>query len=235
MLLVITPVHKLKFLNNAYDNFYRQTYKKKHLLLILNGELSNYYPIAKSPSITCVHSESKNIAELRNIGLDFLEKYGYNSYSMFDSDDYYGPDYLKIVTKKLEEGYDIVGASDFYFKNGKKFYSIENQVTANKCVHGPTITGIKTKRRFNLKFHNLAEDIEYVLGFPPEKLGLIKLTNSWVYNVQPDSIQARSFESFLESLKFSNTVRQAESCVIKCGEDIIWKYGDGWDIKKIFT
>src|SRR5574343_229090 len=87
---VITPIHKLEFLQNTIDNFERQSYQDKELLLIVNGELENY----KNDKYLIVTSNSKNIAYLRNLGLEWMSFNNSKIFAYFDSDDFYDFNYL---------------------------------------------------------------------------------------------------------------------------------------------
>src|SRR5574343_490545 len=75
---VITPIHKLEFLQNTIDNFERQSYQDKELLLIVNGELENY----KNDKYLIVTSNSKNIAYVRNLGLEWMS---FNNIKIIDN------------------------------------------------------------------------------------------------------------------------------------------------------
>ncbi len=221
---VIIPVHKFEFIQNSIDNFERQNYANKQLVFVKNSELLDY----NIGSGTELSIDSKNIAEIRNIGLDWMNLNNLSIFAYMDSDDYYSDNYLSEAYNKLIDGYDIVGKLDYKFKFKDDLYEILG--LKDNMIHGPTMFGYLSNKRFDLRFHNLAEDIDFIQRH--SKIGHTSSDN-FIYNVREDSIQKRSFVSFLESMKFSASSKKLENVTITKNNNVIWKYGDGFEIEKL--
>lgn len=227
---VITPIHKYKFINLTLDNFYRQAYQNKELILILNGELSNYKLDTEYKNIiTLYYKDELNIAKIRNIGLNWMGENNRNIFSFMDSDDYYYSEYLTEAINLLQQGYELVGKSNFKFKNKEDIYYTSGIL--NERIQGPTITGYLTDKRFNVQYKLIAEDLEFISQH--SNIGYSSIDN-FIYNVREDSIQNRSFDMFIELMKMYNTLTSNISFELYKNDKLYWKFGDGFDTDKIF-
>lgn len=106
MVSVIIPVYNTaQYLSRCLDSVLCQTYRDFELLLIDDGSIDDSGTIcdryAKQDSrVRVFHKENGGVSDTRNYGLDRAE----GSYIVFvDSDDYIGPDYLKILTEMAVE------------------------------------------------------------------------------------------------------------------------------------
>lgn len=230
-MLVITPVHKNKYINNSINNFLRQNYIDKELLLILNGECLNYEKQIICNNISILKIDSDNISVIRNYGLDWAQNNNKNIFSCFDSDDFYNYNYLSEAYQKILEGYKLVGKLNYTAFHEKDEYKITGLIK-DGMIHGPTITGYVTNQRYNELQGNLAEDIEYISRFKTNEIGYTSSKN-WKYSVSSDSIQNRSLDRFLEGIKFHNSQSNNKNCKIYKNGLLYWKYGDGYDLEKL--
>jgi hypothetical protein len=231
MVSIITPVHKIKYIDNSINNFLRQNYIDKELVLILNGECLGYNKTIICNNIHILKTDSNNISTIRNIGLDWSQKNNRKIFSCFDSDDFYGSNYLTEAYNKLIEGYKLVGKLNYTATYNDDEYKITGLIE-DGIVHGPTITGYITSQRYNEQYYNLAEDIEYISKFGKNEIGYTS-ENNWKYSIHYDSIQHRSLDHFLEGIKFHNTQFKNINCKIYKNGILYWEYGNGYDLNKL--
>jgi len=96
--LVIAPHHRKRDTVNLLENFRRQRYPRKTLLVIENGELlddSVCYPHPGDIDIRTVACGHTHQSTARNVGLRVARQEFPGSYVVnMDSDDFYGPGYL---------------------------------------------------------------------------------------------------------------------------------------------
>lgn len=229
MITVIIPIHSYKFINNSLSNFLSQNYPDKELLLILNGEIKENLHL-KSKYIYQKHINSNNIAQIRNAGLEWMDKNNRKIFSFFDSDDTYLPNYLTEAFCKLEQGYELVGKTDIQFEFENSKYRIEGSLD-NKQINGPTMTGYLSEKLFDLKFYSMSEDIDFVCRH--NKIGVTSSDN-FIYNVRENSIQNRTFKCFITNLKHYNTLNNNTRFRIYKNEELYWKFGDEYDPMDIF-
>lgn len=222
-MLVVIPIHQEIFLKNSIKNFERQNYNDKELLFVFNGELLNYKSKYKS---VCINTN--NIAKIRNCGLNYARKHNYSVVSFFDSDDIYYENYLSEAMEKLNEGYQMVGKINWRFVKDADFSNIyeASGYTESGLIHGPTMTLNVSDINFDEQFHSLAEDIDFIKKH--KNIGYTSV-NNWVYNARGDSIQSRNFSVLLEQIKMYATLSKSINVKIKCNDEIIWRYGEGFD------
>ncbi len=229
MITIISPIHKKQFLKNCIENFEKQTYKDKELLLIFNGELYDY----KLNQYHILRTKSSNIAEIRNLGLNWMQQHNRKIFSYFDADDYYGEGYLFEAMEKLTQGYELVGKMDYQFTDGNDVYLTVGlpQDSKKTQIHGPTMTGYLSDKRFDLNFDSLAEDFDFIMHH--DKVGLTGPVN-FIYNVRSDSIQKRSFKAHLEQIKVFNSHMKNVKCKIYKNGSLYWEYGDPFNAFLMF-
>ncbi len=107
--LIIVPFHEPKWYSNSLQNINRQNLKVDSLF-VLNGK-------AKSVSyqnINTVISDDNHAAAV-NSGVAWAISNGYTHVILFDSDDYYGAEYVKKVTTALRF-VDYCGQRQLYIK-----------------------------------------------------------------------------------------------------------------------
>ncbi|EYE89442.1 glycosyltransferase [Fervidicella metallireducens AeB] len=121
---IITPTNKKYNIDNIFDNYARQNYQNKELIIILNkNDLSLEAYRKKSLNYTNVSifqlDENKSLGACRNFGISMAR---YEYIANFDDDDYYSPYYLTNgigILNSVEV--DIIGkfTSFVYFKSSK--------------------------------------------------------------------------------------------------------------------
>lgn len=166
---IITCTNRPHYMDKVIENYSRQKYEKKELIVILN---SNKIDIRKFKNAAQQYKNIKvyQLDEKKTLGecLNFaVSRASYEIIAKFDDDDYYGPMYLKDsikVFERVEAG--VIGkvASYVYFK-GEKILTIRHPEMQYRYVHhinGPTL--IIKKAVFKMfKFRNisLGEDTEF--------------------------------------------------------------------------
>lgn len=231
LISVITPVHKYDYIHNLLDNFNKQKYQDKELILIFNGELSNYCMNNSYTNIVSLYYKDElNISKIRNVGLEWMKENNRKIFSFMDSDDEYSSDYLSEAMNILKQGYELVGKSNFRFTNNNSDIYHTNGIL-NERVNGPTITGYLSEKRFNPLLNTIAEDLDFVSQH--SNIGFSSI-NNFLYNVRNNSIQNRSFEQFIELMKMYNTTINNKSFEIYKNNTLFWKYGDGFNSDIIF-
>ena len=108
MISVIVPVYKVeKYLRRCVDSILNQSYTDFELLLIDDGSPDGCPQICDEYArldnrVRVFHKPNGGLSDARNYGLDQISG---DYVSFIDSDDYVGPDYLKILIE-LAEKYD---------------------------------------------------------------------------------------------------------------------------------
>lgn len=165
---IITPTNREYCMDTLFENYERQKYNKKELIIVLNSDLMSlekWTQKAKNYDNVRVFQlpESATLGECRNLGIEHAQ---YSYIANFDDDDYYGPNYLVNAMKIFETtNADIIGklTSYIYFEESKKlgiyFQNKENQYVN----HVPDATIIAKKHVFNhVKFPSITLGVEKV-------------------------------------------------------------------------
>ncbi|WP_242863232.1 glycosyltransferase family protein [Caloranaerobacter ferrireducens] len=167
---IITCTKRFDFISNIIENFNRQKYVKKELIIILNNNninLCEAEQIAKQYENIRVFQLNEEISsgECLNFG---IEQSKFEIISKFDDSDYYAPDYLvDIINAYSYTDAEIIGKCSYYiyFEDSKilaiKHPNNENMYT--KFIKGSTLTF--KKEIFNkVKFPNKSsnEDIQFL-------------------------------------------------------------------------
>lgn len=166
---VITSTNRQSNISIILNNFLRQSYAVKELIIILNydnPDLNQWKNAIGNYSNISIYNigKKKSLGYCLNYG---VMKSKFNYIAKFDDDDYYGSLYLENSFKEmLKQKSDIIGKTSIYifFKNedvlGLRYSSKENCSVNRVC--GSTL--FFSKDIFNvLKFKdkNLGEDIEF--------------------------------------------------------------------------
>lgn len=164
---IITCTNRPRYLDNVFENYNRQSYKDKELIIILNNNKMNLKDLklkAKEfPNVSIFQiDEKKSLGYCLNFGVN---KANYGIIAKMDDDDYYGPNYLFQAVSALRYA-DVVGkyCTYVYFEDSKTL-AIRNPKRENRYVYrleGPTL--VFRKEVFNkIKFHDksLGEDIQF--------------------------------------------------------------------------
>lgn len=121
---IITCTNRTDYLNNIFENYVRQNYMDKELIVILNSnelDLKKWQKKAEKFNIVKVLQvdEKKSKGECINIA---VRKINSDYVAIFDDDDFYSKDYLKdSMTVIKDENIKILGKSTIYiyFKDTK--------------------------------------------------------------------------------------------------------------------
>ncbi|SDY45264.1 Glycosyl transferase family 2 [Proteiniborus ethanoligenes] len=143
---VITCTHMYCYMNNIINNFLRQNYKKKELIIILNNNSLNLkewkLKVKAYKNIKIFKIDEKiTVGSCMNFA---VKKSKYNFIANFDHDDYYGQNYLNDfmkVVKNVDAG--LFGKkTQFVFFEKSNTLAIRNPNSENKYVDfidGPTV------------------------------------------------------------------------------------------------
>ena len=143
---IITCTNRINYADNILQNFLRQNYKQKELIIILNNNSLNKEDWEK---LTEGHDEIRIYQLDERISLGSCLNYGVSQskgqiLAKFDDDDYYGPMYLKSSVESLmSTKADVVGKStSFVYFEFKKIIALRNLGKENKFVtrvEGPSL------------------------------------------------------------------------------------------------
>lgn len=163
---IITCTNRLDYMDNVFDNFKRQKYKKKQLIIILNNnnmKISEWKNRASLFNNIKVYQLDENISlgECLNFGVSHSD---YQFIAKFDDDDFYGPKYLSdsIRAFKSAEAGIIFKASNYVYFEKNNILALRYPKGENRYVKhldGPTM--IIKREVFNfVKFRDVsrAED-----------------------------------------------------------------------------
>ncbi|MTI48989.1 MAG: glycosyltransferase family 2 protein [Firmicutes bacterium] len=166
---VITCTNKPHTLDSIINNFNRQSYEKKELIIVLNSNKLNLYSwrqnVQQYNNVNIYQLDEKvTLGECLNFAIN---KSKYGIIAKFDDDDYYGPRYLSQAIYFLKNTIaDVVGKSTSYvYFSRSKTLAIRNSGRENRYVprvEGPTLVmkrKIFDKVRFSEK--NLGEDVQF--------------------------------------------------------------------------
>ncbi|MBU5675083.1 glycosyltransferase family 2 protein [Alkaliphilus sp. MSJ-5] len=144
---VITSTIRPQFMDSIFENYNRQTYKKKELIIILNKnsmDINLWKEKAKQYANISVFQidEEVPLGECYNF---CVEKSTYDYIAPFDDDDYYAPNYLQDIVEAFKiSNADVVGkrARYVYFENSG-ILAISGSRYENSYVNyidGPTLS-----------------------------------------------------------------------------------------------
>ncbi|PEI93251.1 hypothetical protein CN679_08500 [Bacillus pseudomycoides] len=125
MVSIIAVTKRENFLENVFNNYERQRYKEKELIIILNNDamdIDRWQNKAQDiENVRVFRLESSiTLGECYNFA---IPKTKYDYIAKFDDDDYYSPYYLPEAMKGLQvSGADMVGKSTIFI------YYLRNQV-----------------------------------------------------------------------------------------------------------
>jgi hypothetical protein len=165
---IITSTIKPQFMDNVFQNYTRQKWESKELIIILNKDdmdINRWKQEAEKYQNVSVYqlSEEITLGKCLNYGIDQSQ---YRYVAKFDDDDYYGEDYLTQSMEAFEKtDAAIVGKRTIYmyFENEKVLTlcstRYENQFT-KKILKGGTIVLDKTYYpSIHFPDTNLGEDV----------------------------------------------------------------------------
>jgi glycosyltransferase involved in cell wall biosynthesis len=137
---VIVPFSRPQYLKNVLDNFTRQDFQNKKLVIVENGDaIGTCIKHGVEPDILL--SSLPHQAEAKNEALAAIRRRGYGFWATFDDDDYYGPGYLSEMVGYSDRA-EVVGKGDFFVRlAGGDLLLFEGigSLQYTNFVHGPTI------------------------------------------------------------------------------------------------
>ena len=163
---VVTPTIRENNMKQVFENFQRQNYENKELIVILNKDdmvIDNWLSTARKHKNIRIYrmEEGTTLGECRNFGAEVAK---YDIIAHFDDDDYYSPNYLTNSIKLFNKvDADIIGkATSFMYLEGRKFLVLYNPNKEFKYVaHVPDATMIYSRRVFNqVKFAPITLGVE---------------------------------------------------------------------------
>ncbi len=227
MITVICKAHKKKWIDNAIENFERQSFQDKELVLVLNGELENYkvHKVPNHGNVIQLRSSPKNMGALENIALNWMRQNQRKVYAVFDSDDWYGSSYLADSLPYLGKNH-LIGKSDIKFKFRDVVYRTENSIRHD--VWNPTFLGVLTDLEYSEDL-KLCQEIDYQCRLRQNgyNIGFNDSKDNWIYNVTSDSAQDREDWKIWKAMTAFNSIIKNQDFKILRDNEVIWKYGDG--------
>ena len=167
---VITCTNQTNSIDTIINNFNRQDYPKKELIIIINNNdeivLKDWKNRVKNLDNINVYkiSEKISLGKCLNLG---VSKAKYGIISKFDDDDYYGPNYLSEVVRCFDfTRAKLIGKGcTFVYLANTKLLTIRNPHEENKYtnfVNGSTLTFKKEIfNKVSFKDITVGEDIEF--------------------------------------------------------------------------
>lgn len=137
---IICPYSKPEYLDNLKGALERQTFRDFIPIIVENGPAVGTFP--RLEGYVILTSEAHQ-SHAKNTAHRWIRKQGDGSWSVFDCDDYYGPEYIQSQLDALE-GYDIAGKSFsnmLYLKYDDGLYlSYPGVLDTTKSLTGGAIT-----------------------------------------------------------------------------------------------
>ncbi|WP_053956173.1 glycosyltransferase family protein [Inediibacterium massiliense] len=139
---IITCTNRIDSIDPILDNFYRQNYKEKELIIVLNNNQMNLKDWKKKTKFDkkikiFQINETKSLGECLNFGIA-QSKYHY--ISKFDDDNYYAPHFLEdLMNGFLYTDAQVIGKHTYYCYLEKsntlalRFSNLENRYTHFLC------------------------------------------------------------------------------------------------------
>ena len=166
---IITCTNKPNTLNNIIDNFARQNYEKKELIVVINNDkidLSQWIQETKQYENVRIFklSEKFSLGKCLNFA---VEQAKYDTIAKFDDDDYYGPKYISDTVKSFETtDAQVIGkAANFVYFVEKKLLAIRTPKEENRYVRFANGSTLVFKKEIfdKVKFRDmsLAEDVYF--------------------------------------------------------------------------
>jgi hypothetical protein len=127
-------------LQNVLDNFKRQDFSNKKLVIIENG---NAVGTCKKHGVEpdLLLTSGNHQATAKNAGIEAIRERGGGFWATYDDDDYYGPHYLSEMVGYSDKA-EIIGKGDFFVRMAGgtlRFFGGIACEEYTRFVHGPTI------------------------------------------------------------------------------------------------
>lgn len=165
-LWVVVPCCRPEQLPWIFENFDRQVYQDKRLLIVENGPaVGACERYSRKPHY--VISSENHVARARNDGIYFVRDHGGGWICMWDDDDWYGPAYLSEVELMIRSGVaDVYGKVRNFIgfqEHGLYLFNERNANGYTNHVHGPTIV-FRSEDARTYPIVSTAEDVLWCLG-----------------------------------------------------------------------
>jgi glycosyltransferase involved in cell wall biosynthesis len=137
----VVPFSRPQFLQSVLDNFRRQTFKNKRLVIVENGPAVGTCK-AQGVEPDILLTSSPGVAFARNEGLAEARRRGGEYIAYTDDDDYYGPKYLEEIAQHAKPG-RVVGKAAVYYQmtDGRmRFFSHGGELRKVHFIQGPTMS-----------------------------------------------------------------------------------------------
>lgn len=167
---IITCTNQSGYLNNIINNYLRQRYKRKQLIIILNKNSLNVNKwrkkVAAYPQVTIYQvPERISLGQCLNCGITQAK---YPLITKFDHDDYYSPFYLKEQVKALRHTKSSVLGKHtcLVFLSASNRLIIRSPREKNKCVKfvqgGTIMFRRKVLKKVRFPDLSLGEDVKFL-------------------------------------------------------------------------
>lgn len=137
---VIVPFSRPQYLQNVLDNFKRQKFANKKLIIVENGDaIGTCKAHGFEPDVLLISGSHQALA--KNEAIYYIRKRGGGFWATNDDDDYYSPNYLSEMVECSDRA-EVIGKGDLFVRmaggNLRSFEGIGCDEYTN-FIHGPTI------------------------------------------------------------------------------------------------
>ncbi|AOY77823.1 glycosyltransferase [Clostridium formicaceticum] len=172
MVSVVTCTIRDYFIDNVFENYNRQRYNKKELIVVLNKDDMNidlWYERAENYNNVSIYQieEGATLGDCLNFA---TEKSKYDYIAKFDDDDFYGPNYLKDAMKRFDREKDIaiVGKNAYfvYLEDEKKLVYMDfiEDDYADKVAGATLVFKKEVWEQVKFQKENRGEDYFFIKG-----------------------------------------------------------------------
>jgi len=188
---IITVTNREYCVENMINNFLRQNFMDKELIIIINNDkmnINDLYVYINKYTNQDLNISIHQLPQVTSLGscLNFgVEKSSYNTIAKFDDDDYYGPYYLDEANQSfVRESCYVLGKQKTYYYLDKykklilKKNSVENNYTTS--LMGSTLC-FKKEVFYKIKFKDISIREDYYFNDECIKNGY-KLYSTSKYN-----------------------------------------------------
>jgi len=157
---IVVPTCRPRFVQNVLDNFNRQRFSERKLVVVENGPAVGAYARFADVIISC----AQNVGVAREMGVAAVRERG--GYVVFmDDDDYYGPDYITEVVEYARRGQ--VTAKANYFVNDTvsgqlRLFKWAEEDSWVELVHGATLSFWADEAAEFLPVRRWGEDLDWL-------------------------------------------------------------------------
>ena len=154
---IVVPTIRQHFMERVFENYSKQTYPKKELIVVLNDDsmdINLWEEKAKEYEKVRIYqiAQENNKSQSLNFG---FEKAKYNYFAVMDDDDYYSKTFLSRSVESLEKtGADVAGKETFFvFFEGANFLGVTKVSITEPCAELDYINEMVTGGTMIFKRH----------------------------------------------------------------------------------